>query len=370
MDVFRSMTRRRGGECARALTAVIALAVVGVAPALGIASSTAHAQQTVIVGGSGLPEVEVNLGALDRLGPPPGPRRLLPPPGPGADRDRVIHLTPPSSGGAPSVATSLTPPPPPPTLKPPTATPAPTPAPVATTTPAPASTPAPTPTPSVTAAKPLAPAPAPTVNTVPIPEPEPTPEPTPTAPATEPVTPPTPAVVAVPKAPVAQTAPAPQTQASAPPTPEPQVAAPEAPPAAPAPSTAPAPQVTTSQPKTTEPQVAAVPPAQATAPIGDSLRIAFTGDSATLPAIAKKNLRALAERMKADDSLRAQVKAYAGGSSGSPSAARRLSLSRALAVRAYLIEQNVRSTRIDVRALGNRFKGGPSERVDIVLVNR
>ena len=65
-----------------------------------------------------------------------------------------------------------------------------------------------------------------------------------------------------------------------------------------------------------------------------------------------------------------QVKAFAGGSSGSPSAARRLSLSRALAVRSFLIEEGVRSTRIDVRALGNRSKGGPPERVDVFVVNR
>ena len=44
--------------------------------------------------------------------------------------------------------------------------------------------------------------------------------------------------------------------------------------------------------------------------------------------------------------------------------------SASLAVRAFLIDEGVRSTRIDVRALGNRFEGGPSERVDIVIANR
>jgi hypothetical protein len=32
------------------------------------------------------------------------------------------------------------------------------------------------------------------------------------------------------------------------------------------------------------------------------------------------------------------------------------------------MDQGVRSTRIDVRALGNRSEGGPPERVDIVVV--
>jgi len=45
---------------------------------------------------------------------------------------------------------------------------------------------------------------------------------------------------------------------------------------------------------------------------------------------------------------------------------RRLSLSRALAVRAFLIDQGVRSTRLDVRALGDKTGDGPADRVDIV----
>ena len=51
-------------------------------------------------------------------------------------------------------------------------------------------------------------------------------------------------------------------------------------------------------------------------------------------------------------------------------AARRLSLSRALQVRSYLIDQGVRSTRIDVRALGANVPSGPADRVDIKTVQR
>jgi outer membrane protein OmpA-like peptidoglycan-associated protein len=43
-----------------------------------------------------------------------------------------------------------------------------------------------------------------------------------------------------------------------------------------------------------------------------------------------------------------------------------LSLSRALAVRAFLIEQGVRSTRMDVRALGDKVPDGPVDRVDVL----
>ena len=98
------------------------------------------------------------------------------------------------------------------------------------------------------------------------------------------------------------------------------------------------------------------------------LRFEFTGNSADLPSNATSELRTLAERLLRADSLRVQVKAYASAVEGGPSAARRLSLSRALAVRAFLIDQGVRSTRIDVRALGNRSEGGPPERVDLIVV--
>ena len=65
-----------------------------------------------------------------------------------------------------------------------------------------------------------------------------------------------------------------------------------------------------------------------------------------------------------------QVKAYADGATGSASSARRLSLSRALSVRSILIKFGVRSTRIDVRALGDRNEGGPPDRVDVLVLNR
>jgi len=39
-------------------------------------------------------------------------------------------------------------------------------------------------------------------------------------------------------------------------------------------------------------------------------------------------------------------------------------------VRSFFIDQGLRSTRIDVRALGNRTEDGPSERVDVILKQR
>lgn len=75
-------------------------------------------------------------------------------------------------------------------------------------------------------------------------------------------------------------------------------------------------------------------------------------------------------RLAKDASLRVQLMAYADGDNDGANKARRLSLSRALAVRAYLIDNEITSTRMDVRALGNRSDDGPADRVDVVVVNR
>ena len=70
-----------------------------------------------------------------------------------------------------------------------------------------------------------------------------------------------------------------------------------------------------------------------------------------------------------EERTRLQLKAYASAQDSSASAARRLSLSRALAVRSFLIESGVSSTRIDVRALGAKSEAGPPDRVDLVVVH-
>jgi outer membrane protein OmpA-like peptidoglycan-associated protein len=63
-----------------------------------------------------------------------------------------------------------------------------------------------------------------------------------------------------------------------------------------------------------------------------------------------------------------QVKAYAAGTPETNSAARRLSLRRAVAVRSYLIQRGMRATRIDVRALGIPADDGPADRVDVIIM--
>ncbi|MCW5752439.1 MAG: OmpA family protein [Alphaproteobacteria bacterium] len=97
------------------------------------------------------------------------------------------------------------------------------------------------------------------------------------------------------------------------------------------------------------------------------MSIPFEGGSPGLARAAEGQLAALADRLNANSQERVQVNAYAEGDS--PAAAKRLALSRALAVRAYLTERGIAATRIDVRAVGPT-DSGPRNRVDLLPAAR
>lgn len=73
--------------------------------------------------------------------------------------------------------------------------------------------------------------------------------------------------------------------------------------------------------------------------------------------------------MKNNPERRLQIQAFAAGDGedGIAAGARRVSLSRALAVREYLMAGGIDSRRIDVRALGAKTKRTPADRVDLVF---
>jgi outer membrane protein OmpA-like peptidoglycan-associated protein len=157
-----------------------------------------------------------------------------------------------------------------------------------------------------------------------------------------------------------------------------------APPAAPVVTPAPVKQktakVATKKPalKTPEPPKAApvrkeqatLPPSAEITDTGKTLRVEFAATASKFPAKAKTGLQALAKKLKGKDNLRLQLMAYAGGKSLSASKSRRLSLSRALSVRSFLMQSGVRSTRIDVRALGSKATEKPLNRVDVNIIER
>ncbi len=161
--------------------------------------------------------------------------------------------------------------------------------------------------------------------------------------------------------------------------------APEPPPAPPAetaeaesspPPPPPAPETATETVAMAEPAPASQAASEQTAALppptqdGESLRLTFSEGSAELNEAAKALLKTLAGKLTSDGNARVQLLAYASNTDDSTSRARRLSLSRALAVRAYLIDQGVRSTRMDVRALGSKSEGEPADRVDVLPARR
>jgi outer membrane protein OmpA-like peptidoglycan-associated protein len=112
--------------------------------------------------------------------------------------------------------------------------------------------------------------------------------------------------------------------------------------------------------------MASAPPTsvQSAAAPGTLSRVLFSPGSADLTDGARRDLAGLADRLGRESESRIQLLAYADGSPENESQARRLSLSRALAVRSYLIDQGIRSTRVNVQALGIKSAGGPADRVD------
>ena len=117
-------------------------------------------------------------------------------------------------------------------------------------------------------------------------------------------------------------------------------------------------------------ELASLPSAEPAEELGDLVTISFGPSQVKLADDAKPRLDSIANRLKGDAALRLNLLAYAGGEDMSTSASRRTSLSRALAIRSYLIDAGVKGTRIDVRALGNKSGGGEPNRVDITISER
>ncbi len=106
----------------------------------------------------------------------------------------------------------------------------------------------------------------------------------------------------------------------------------------------------------------------AAAATGNGLRVTFgTGEVDLSPASAAA-IHGLVQGAPAGDSTSYNVVAYAAGTPEDPSTARRLSLSRALAVRSALIADGISSTRIYVRALGAPDGDATPDRVDVAIL--
>ncbi|MEH6401793.1 MAG: OmpA family protein [Sneathiella sp.] len=118
-------------------------------------------------------------------------------------------------------------------------------------------------------------------------------------------------------------------------------------------------------------QVAAIAPETKTTPTapssGATNHILFQPEQSKLPGGATRQLKELAKTLKSNND-RIQLIAYADANSNS--AARRLSLGRALVVRSKLMELGVPNNKIEVRALGKPDDDLPADRVELNLITR
>jgi outer membrane protein OmpA-like peptidoglycan-associated protein len=178
----------------------------------------------------------------------------------------------------------------------------------------------------------------------------------------------------------AQEQPAPQQQAAAepapPPAPVPAAPAAQQPAAEQQAATTPPPPAEGDAAKT-EPteqkpaEEAAAPPepdnAQPAPPVPQGgIRIVYPTDANDVPPEANAALDDLASQMQADENMRIEIRCYGSGTPDTENKARRKSLARCLSIRQYLFNKDIRTTRMDVRALGLKSEGQPADRVDIV----
>ena len=97
------------------------------------------------------------------------------------------------------------------------------------------------------------------------------------------------------------------------------------------------------------------------------VRLVFDTGQTDLTPANEAAIRDLAHEMPAPDASSINVVAYAAGKPDDASTARRLSLSRGLAVRAVLLASGVPSAQIYVRALGATATDGPADRVELIV---
>jgi outer membrane protein OmpA-like peptidoglycan-associated protein len=98
------------------------------------------------------------------------------------------------------------------------------------------------------------------------------------------------------------------------------------------------------------------------------LRLTFASGQSDLSPGSADSIKQLVQAAPPGDATTFNVLAYASGDPDDPSVARRLSLARAIAVRAALMTDGVPSSRVYLRALGSEPGKGPADRVDLSVL--
>jgi outer membrane protein OmpA-like peptidoglycan-associated protein len=97
------------------------------------------------------------------------------------------------------------------------------------------------------------------------------------------------------------------------------------------------------------------------------VRLVFGEGKTELTPADEATIRDLARSIPSPAADSVNVVAYAAGKPDDPSTARRLSLSRGIAVRSVLLASGVPSAQIYVRALGSTASDGPADRVELIV---
>jgi outer membrane protein OmpA-like peptidoglycan-associated protein len=129
----------------------------------------------------------------------------------------------------------------------------------------------------------------------------------------------------------------------------------------------PTPALLTLQPALPPPSTTPPAPAISPLPLPPTVQLVFEAGKADLTPADAAAIQDLARAIPAPAADSVSVTAYAAGKSDDPSTARRLSLSRGLAVRSVLMASGVPSAQIYVRALGSTPSDGPADRVELTV---
>lgn len=96
----------------------------------------------------------------------------------------------------------------------------------------------------------------------------------------------------------------------------------------------------------------------------------FKSESSDILPSAEIELEKVFALMQKQEEMNLRLQAHAAGTEESRNHARRLSLSRALAVRSWLVDRGIRSTRIEVRPVGHKEGGLYPDRVELIRFER
>jgi outer membrane protein OmpA-like peptidoglycan-associated protein len=133
------------------------------------------------------------------------------------------------------------------------------------------------------------------------------------------------------------------------------------------PATSPIPALPTQQPAPPPPSTIVPNPATSPLPLPPPVRLVFEAGKTDLTPADEAAIQDLARAIPTPAADSVNVVAYAAGKPDDPSTARRLSLSRGLAVRSVLLASGVPSAQIYVRALGATPSNGPADRVELTV---